>query len=185
MNRYLPFLAAAALMSAAAPADAFWVARGWRGGVAVGGVRPPLVARDVYYPRCWRCAPVYPTGAVIGAAAAGAAVGGLAAAASTVAAPPAPPPASTASPAATPAASAATLAQASPPNAAASKCAEGLPSDSKMIYDASVRSMKGLDTLRDTVTEQTRSLVMAGKISQSNARPAAEKAGTCLRLLAQ
>jgi hypothetical protein len=44
--------------------------------------------------------------------------------------------------------------------------------------------MKGLDTLRDTVTAQTRSLVMSGKISQAAARPAAEKAGTCLRLLA-
>jgi hypothetical protein len=53
-----------------------------------------------------------------------------------------------------------------------------------MIYDAAVRNMKGIDTLRDTVVAQTRSLVMTGKISEADARPAAEKAGTCLRLLA-
>jgi hypothetical protein len=53
-----------------------------------------------------------------------------------------------------------------------------------MIYDAAVHNMKGLDTLRDTVVAQTRSLVIAGKISEAEARPAAEKAGSCLRLLA-
>jgi hypothetical protein len=68
-------------------------------------------------------------------------------------------------------------------NSAADQCAVGLPADSKMIYDAAVRNMKGLDTLRDTVVAQTRLLVLAGKISEVAARPAAEKAGTCLRLL--
>ncbi|WP_201833555.1 hypothetical protein [Microvirga zambiensis] len=69
-------------------------------------------------------------------------------------------------------------------NPAADQCAMGLPADSRMIYDASVRNMKSLDTLRDTVVAETRSLVMSGKISEADARPAAEKAGTCLRLLA-
>ncbi len=54
-----------------------------------------------------------------------------------------------------------------------------------MIYDASVQNMKSLATLRETVTEQTRSLVMSGKIGEAGARPAAEKAGECLRLMAQ
>jgi hypothetical protein len=66
----------------------------------------------------------------------------------------------------------------------AAHCAAGLPADSRIIYDASVRNMKGLDTLRDTVVAQTKSLVEAGKISEADARPAAEKAGTCLRMLA-
>jgi hypothetical protein len=69
-------------------------------------------------------------------------------------------------------------------NPAADQCATGLPADSRMIYDASVRNMKSLDTLRDTVVAETRSLVMSGKISEADARPAAERAGTCLRLLA-
>ncbi len=84
MKRSLPilsFMIAASLMGATSSAEAFWVARGWRGGVAVGGVRPPVVARDFYYPRCWRCAPVYPAGALAGAALAGAAVGAAAASA--------------------------------------------------------------------------------------------------------
>jgi hypothetical protein len=192
MNRSLSFLSiliAMSVLGATSSAQAFWVARGWRGGVAVGGVRPPMVAREVYYPRCWRCAPVYPAGALAGAAMAGAAVGAAAASAPMQPAPsmapaPAAPTAqasqaSQASPANT------AVAQAAAPNAAATQCARGLPADSKMIYDASVQNMKSLATLRDTVTEQTRSLVMSGKIGQAGARPAAEKAGTCLRLMAQ
>jgi len=69
-------------------------------------------------------------------------------------------------------------------NPAADQCAKGLPADSRMIYDASVQNMRSLATLRDTVVAETRSLVMSGKISEADARPAAERAGTCLRLLA-
>jgi hypothetical protein len=53
-----------------------------------------------------------------------------------------------------------------------------------MIYDAALRNMKSLETLRDTVVAETRSLVETGRIPEAEARPAAEKAGTCLRLLA-
>jgi len=191
MKRSLPFLSvmiAASVLGATSSAEAFWVARGWRGGVAVGGVRPPVVARDFYYPRCWRCAPVYPAGALAGAALAGAAVGAAAGAAAApmqpapIMAPAAPAPASQASQASQ---ANTTVAQAVAPNAAATQCARGLPADSKMIYDASVQNMKSLATLRETVTEQTRSLVMSGKIGEAGARPAAEKAGECLRLMAQ
>jgi hypothetical protein len=70
-------------------------------------------------------------------------------------------------------------------NSAADTCAKGLPADSKMIFDATVQNMKGPDSIRDTVTEQTKALVMAGKLNRANARPAAEAAGTCLKLLAK
>ena len=66
----------------------------------------------------------------------------------------------------------------------AAHCASGLPAEPRIIYGASIRNMKSLATLRDTVVAQTRSLVEAGKISEADARPAAEKAGTCLRVLA-
>ena len=69
-------------------------------------------------------------------------------------------------------------------NSAATHCAASLPSDSKLIYDAALRNMKSLETLRDTVVSETRSLVEAGRITEADARPAAEKAGTCLKLLA-
>lgn len=69
-------------------------------------------------------------------------------------------------------------------NSASSHCAAGLPADSKMIYDASLRNMRSLATLRDTVVAETRSLVEAGRLNEAEARPAAERAGTCLRLLA-
>lgn len=69
-------------------------------------------------------------------------------------------------------------------DSASSQCAAGLPADSRMIYDASVRNMKSFATLRDTVVAETRSLVEAGRLNEAEARPAAERAGTCLRLLA-
>ncbi|MFO1149524.1 MAG: hypothetical protein U1E62_14200 [Alsobacter sp.] len=67
---------------------------------------------------------------------------------------------------------------------AADSCAKGLSTESRMIYDATVRAMKGPSTIRDTVVAQTKALVMEGKIAEANARPAAEAAGACLRLLA-
>lgn len=68
---------------------------------------------------------------------------------------------------------------------AADTCAKGLPADSRMIYDASVRNMKSIETLRDTVVAETKALVTAGKLAEASARPAAEAAGTCLKLLAK
>ncbi|MDR7039164.1 MULTISPECIES: hypothetical protein [Methylobacterium] len=175
----LTILAGATIAGFAAPADAFWVARGWRG-VAVGGVARPALAREAYFARCWRCAP---GAALAGSALAGAALAGTAVAATNAAAPSA-----AAAPAepvtATGASAPKQMAQAGGGNPAAAHCAAGLPADSRIIYDASIRNMKSLETLRDTVVAQTRSLVEAGKISEADARPAAEKAGTCLRMLA-
>jgi hypothetical protein len=67
----------------------------------------------------------------------------------------------------------------------ADSCAKALPPESRLIYDATVKNMRGTDTIRDTVVAQTKALVIAGKIPEANARPAAEAAGTCLRLLAK
>lgn len=173
-------------VAAAGPAEAFWVARGWRG-VAVGGIHAPLVAREAVMGRCWRCAPLAAGAALaIGAGAATAPAAAMpvampvaAPAAATVAAAPAPADAATA-----PAARHAAGTQVAQANTASTHCAAGLPADSKMIYDASLRNMKSLETLRDTVVSETRSLVEAGRITEADARPAAEKAGTCLRMLA-
>jgi hypothetical protein len=169
-------------LAAAAPADAFWVARGWRGGVAAGGLRAPFVAREYYYPRCLRCAPALGAGIVAGAAVAGAAAG--------TAAEPSTAPTTTVAPASTPSPAPAADPTASQPtvvaaNAAADSCAKGLSPDSKMIYDATVATMKGPSTIRDTVVSQTKALVMAGKIQQGTARTSAEAAGACLKLLAK
>jgi hypothetical protein len=72
------------------------------------------------------------------------------------------------------------LAQASSPSA--EQCAKGLPAESRLIYDASVKKLGGSASLRDVVTAQTRSLVFAGQVRQSTARSSAEAAGKCLQL---
>ena len=65
--------------------------------------------------------------------------------------------------------------------AAADACAAKLPADSKLIYAETIGAVRpGMD-LREMVTAKTRALVMGGKLSRSNARPAAEAAGACLR----
>ncbi|MEA1833934.1 hypothetical protein U8607_17745 [Methylobacterium durans] len=173
----LAILAGTTLAGLATPAEAFWIARGWRG-AAVGGVRAPIMAREAFLARCLRCAPA---AALAGTAVAGAAMAETAAGTGSTGS------ASGAAPgpgaAVAPSKDAGThVAQAG--SGGAAQCAAGLPASSRIIYDASVRNMKGLDTLRDTVVAQTKSLVEAGKISEADARPAAEKAGTCLRMLA-
>jgi hypothetical protein len=173
----LALLVAGTAAGLATPADAFWIARGWRGGVVAGAGGVPFAARAALLAHCWRCAPAAALagGAVVGAAVVGTAGAGAAAPAPTPAAATAPPAKATNT----------QVAQAGGAGSgAAAHCASGLPADSKIIYDASIRNMKSLETLRDTVVAQTRSLVEAGKISEADARPAAEKAGTCLRMLA-
>jgi hypothetical protein len=64
--------------------------------------------------------------------------------------------------------------------AAADKCAAGLSADSKLIYAATVGSVKPGVDLKDVVTSKTRSLVMSGKVGRGGARAAAQAAGTCL-----
>ncbi len=69
-------------------------------------------------------------------------------------------------------------------NDKAQGCAKGLAPESKLIYDASAQSVGSGANIRTTVTAQTKSLVMAGKVSRTTARGAAESAGKCLELLA-
>src|SRR5262245_11283014 len=196
------------LMALPHDADAFWYARGWRGGVAVGGFRPPAVVAPYYLNGCLRCAPYYHPALAAraaamagGAAAAAPASGGAAAPA---AAPPAPataaPPSTTAvaapsdqggnddgsgasnSGGSTPAAAPSSAASSGKDKASA--CAAGLSKDSKAIYDATAPHVTSLSTLKDTVVTETRQLLMSGKIVQASAKSSAQAAGKCLELLA-
>jgi hypothetical protein len=66
---------------------------------------------------------------------------------------------------------------------AADACAARLPKSSAAIYSASAAQISPGANLRDIVTHVTRSLVMSGDLSRSEARPAAEAAGSCLKFL--
>lgn len=198
------------LMLLAHDAEAFWYARGWRGGVAVGGFRPPAVVTPYYLHGCLRCAPYYhPAIAAALAARAAAMAGGAAAGAAAGAAPPPPaadtpapmPQTATAAPAPSGQASADDAAStssnsASPksadasPSAApsdkdkASACAAGLSKDSKAIYDATAPHVTTLSALKNAVVTSTRQLAMSGRIAQATAKSSAQAAGKCLELLA-
>jgi hypothetical protein len=73
------------------------------------------------------------------------------------------------------------VAPASANRAAADACAAKLPANAKMIYAATITSVTPGANLQDVVRSKTRSLVMDGKISRGDARPAAEAAGACLK----
>lgn len=69
--------------------------------------------------------------------------------------------------------------------AAADACAAKLNADAKVVYAAVIGSVRpGID-LAEVVKSKTRDLVLSGKLSRSNARPAAEAAGPCLKHAAQ
>jgi hypothetical protein len=61
-------------------------------------------------------------------------------------------------------------------------CATNLSPDGKAIYAAVVATNPTLKTLRDVVTEQTRSLAFGGQISRDTARANAIAAGECMRI---
>jgi hypothetical protein len=61
-------------------------------------------------------------------------------------------------------------------------CATNLSPDGKAIYAAAVAANPTLKTLRDIVTEQTRSLAFGGQISRDTARANAIAAGECMRI---
>ncbi len=65
---------------------------------------------------------------------------------------------------------------------AADACAQNLPKNSGAIY-AQAQAQGG--DLRDAVKSVARAMVMAGTLSRAEARPAAEAAGQCLKLLKQ
>jgi hypothetical protein len=190
-------------------AEAFWYARGWRGGVAVGGFRPPAVVTPYYLHGCLRCAPYYQRAIAAALAARAAAMaGGAAPGAAAGAAPPpaadspAPmPQTATAAPtpsgqasgddaASTSSNSASSKAADAAPSAApsgkvrASACAAGLSKDSKAIYDATAPHVTNLSALKNAVVTSTRQLAMSGRIAQATAKSSAQAAGKCLELLA-
>ncbi len=67
--------------------------------------------------------------------------------------------------------------------AASTKCRGKLAKDAKLIYDNSLPLATPDANLREVVTDQTRTLVSAGTIPMDTARPNAEAAGECLKLL--
>lgn len=77
------------------------------------------------------------------------------------------------------------LAAASPAaadKASADRCAAKLPAEARAIYQASAPLLvQGADG-RAVVTEQTRSLVLAGKVNHMKAAESAQAAATCLVL---
>jgi hypothetical protein len=66
---------------------------------------------------------------------------------------------------------------------AADTCAATLQKDAAAIYSASVAQISPGANVRDIVRSVTRDMVRSGNLSRSGARPAAESAGACLKLL--
>ena len=65
--------------------------------------------------------------------------------------------------------------------AAGDACAANLTADGKQVYAAVVAANPTLQNLRETVEEQARSLVFAGKIARAEGRDNAVAAGECVR----
>lgn len=65
--------------------------------------------------------------------------------------------------------------------AAGDACAANLTADGKQIYAAVVAANPTLQNLRETIEEQARSLVFAGKVARSTGRENATVAGECVR----
>jgi hypothetical protein len=65
--------------------------------------------------------------------------------------------------------------------AAGDACAANLTADGKQIYAAVVAANPTLQNLRETVEEQARGLVFAGKIARAEGRDNAVAAGECVR----
>ncbi len=66
---------------------------------------------------------------------------------------------------------------------AADDCAAKLPPNSASIYSASLKKISSGDPVSDIVRKVTRGMVMSGSLSRDDAKPAAEAAGGCLKLL--
>ena len=60
-------------------------------------------------------------------------------------------------------------------------CAANLTADGKQIYAAVVAANPTVQNLRETIEEQARSLVFAGKVARSTGRENATAAGECVR----
>lgn len=73
-----------------------------------------------------------------------------------------------------------TPAAASADAAAAEACAGDLTPHGKMIYEATKPRIKPGVVIADELRSAVRPMVMGGKMSRSEAQPAAEAAGKCL-----
>ena len=65
--------------------------------------------------------------------------------------------------------------------AAADACAAKLTGDARLIYASTVGAVAPGVDMFETVRAKTRELAMAGKINRSQAQPAAQAAGECLK----
>jgi hypothetical protein len=68
---------------------------------------------------------------------------------------------------------------------AAANCRAGLNPEAQLIYDTVFPLITPNTVIRDVIKQQTRSLVLAGKVKRSSARDSAKAAGQCFRLLRQ
>ncbi len=66
--------------------------------------------------------------------------------------------------------------------ASANACAGKLSPEAKQIYAATIGDIAPGVDLKEAVHGRTKGLVMGGKLSRDQARPAAEAAGECLKL---
>ena len=69
--------------------------------------------------------------------------------------------------------------------AAGDACAAKLTPDGKAIYAATVTAKPTMETLRDVVEKEARSLAMGGKIARASARDNATSAGECVKTTLQ
>lgn len=65
--------------------------------------------------------------------------------------------------------------------ASADACAAKLSPEAKQIYAASIGSVAPGVDMREIIRGKTRALVIGGKLTRDQARPAAETAGVCLK----
>jgi hypothetical protein len=69
--------------------------------------------------------------------------------------------------------------------AAAVKCLASLDPEAQLIYDTVLPLVTPTTVIRDVIKQQTRSLVLAGKVKRATARDSAKAAGQCFRILRQ
>ncbi len=67
--------------------------------------------------------------------------------------------------------------------ASALACSASLSSDAKLVYDKTAPTVKPDTIIKDALSAVVRPMVMNGSMAQAVARPAAEAAGECLKLL--
>lgn len=67
--------------------------------------------------------------------------------------------------------------------ASALACSTSLSSDARLIYDKTAPTVKPGTNIKDALSAVVRPMVMNGSMTQAAARPAAEAAGECLKLL--